>query len=357
MTTEGIPWSGAGQESADSARRTVEDLLRRVEHRLRSFLSAERDVWADVDERAVAAIDALSDLVASGGKRIRPAFCITGHLAAGGDPDDPGVVAAAAALEMLHVSALIHDDVFDASPQRRGMPTVHAKHSALHSSRAWQGESRRFGESVAVLVGNLALVYSDQLMSQAPPTVVPVWSKLRSELMIGQYLDVAAAAEFSVDPRLSRLIALVKSGHYTIHRPLVVGASVAGRSDLAAVFREYGEAVGEAFQLRDDLLDAFGDSEDTGKPAGLDFSQHKMTLLLGWAMQRDERIHSLITEPGHTPEEVRRRLVDTGVPTDVEKHITGLVEQGCKAIADAPIDPVWRSELADMALRVAYRNT
>jgi geranylgeranyl diphosphate synthase type I len=186
--------------------------------------------------------------------------------------------------------------------------------------------------------------------------VLAEWHRLRSELIMGQYMDVVAAAEFSVDPRLSRLIALIKSGRYSIHRPLVVGASAAGRPELAAAFAEYGEAVGEAFQLRDDLLDAFGDSTETGKPVGLDFSQHKMTLLLGWAMQRDEHIRSLITEPGHTPDEVRLRLLDTGVPKDVERHIAGLVERGCEAIASAPVGAVWRNELKDMAVRVAYRN-
>ncbi|MFB8776965.1 polyprenyl synthetase family protein [Streptomyces broussonetiae] len=356
MTTEVTSSPGTGQDPAAAARRTSQVLLGRVEEHLRSFLAAEHDTWAAVDERAVVAVDALSDLVASGGKRIRPAFCITGHLAAGGDPDDGAIVAAAAALEMLHVSALVHDDVFDASTRRRGEPTVHAHHSALHTANAWQGEARRFGESVAVLVGDLALVYSDQLMSSAPATVLEVWNTLRAELMIGQYMDIAAAAEFSVDPRLSRLVALVKSGHYTIHRPLAVGASVAGRPDLAPAFKEYGEAVGEAFQLRDDLLDAFGDAADTGKPAGLDFQQHKMTLLLGWAMQRDDRIRTLVTSPRHAPAEVRDRLLDTGVPADVEAHIADLVERGCKAIADAPIDPVWRDELTAMATKVAYRN-
>jgi geranylgeranyl diphosphate synthase type I len=350
MTTD------TGQETADFARRTSTDLLQRVEGRLRSLLAAERDAWAGVDERAAVPIDALSELIASGGKRIRPAFCVAGYLAAGGDPADPGIVAAGAALEMLHLSALVHDDVLDDSGQRRGLPTVHAKYMALHGSSGWQGESRRYGEGVAILVGDLALVYSGELMSEAPKSAVPEWNKLRSEVMIGQYMDVHAAAEFSVDPRLSRLIAKIKSGRYTIHRPLVVGANAAGRDDLAPAFEEYGEAVGEAFQLRDDLLDAFGDSADTGKPTGLDFTQHKMTLLLGWAMQRDEHIHSLITEPGHTPDEVRRRLLDTGVPADVEKHIDGLVERGCKAIADAPVDQVWRSELTRMARRVAYRN-
>ncbi|BBA98085.1 putative polyprenyl synthase [Actinacidiphila reveromycinica] len=345
-----------GEEAAGLARRTSADLLRRIEDRLRSHLAAEHDVWAGVHERAAVPVDELSTLVASGGKRLRPAFCVAGYLAAGGDPGDPGIVAAGAALELLHVSALVHDDVLDDSSRRRGVPTVHTAHAELHADRGWQGESRRYGEGVALLVGDLALVYSEELMAQAPAAVVPEWNRLRSEVMIGQYLDVHAAAEFSVDPKGSRLIARIKSGRYTIHRPLVVGANAAGRDDLAPAFEEYGEAVGEAFQLRDDLLDAFGDSADTGKPTGLDFTQHKMTLLLGWAMQRDDHIHGLITEPGHTSEEVRRRLLDTGVPADVERHIAHLVERGCKAIADAPLEAVWRGELAAMARRVAYRN-
>lgn len=348
--------TGVGQEAADLAHRTSADLLQRVEHRLISLLWAERDAWAAVDERAVVPIDALSELIASGGKRIRPAFCIAGYLGAGGDPDAPGIVAAGAALEMLHASLLVHDDILDDSGRRRGLPTVHAKHIALHHERGWEGESRRFGEGVGILVGDLALVYAQELMSEAPVTAVPEWNRLCSEVLIGQYMDIAAAAEFSVAPRLSRLIAVIKSGRYSIHRPLVVGASAAGRADLASAFAEYGEAVGEAFQLRDDLLDAFGDSAATGKPAGGDFTQHKMTLLLGWAMQRDESIRTLCTEPGHTPDEVRRHLVETGVPDEVEEHIAGLVDRGCKAIADASIAPVWRAELKAMARRVAYRN-
>ncbi|WP_331725828.1 polyprenyl synthetase family protein (plasmid) [Streptomyces xanthophaeus] len=337
-------------------RRVTDDLLQRVEHTMRSFLSAECARFAEVDERAVVVLDALSDLVASGGKRVRPEFCITGYLAAGGDPNDPGIVAAAAGLEMLHVSALIHDDILDNSTQRRGKPTIHTAFAELHEARGWRGETRRYGEGMALLIGDLALVYSGELMSRAPSGVLAEWHRLRSEVHVGQCLDVTAAAEFSVDPRLSRLIALIKSGRYTIHRPLVMGANGAGRPDLAAAFAEYGEAVGEAFQLRDDLLDAFGDSAETGKPAGLDFSQHKMTLLLGWAMQRDERIRTLVTEPGHTSDEVRRRLLDTGVPEDVERHIADLVERGQKAIADAPITPAWRDELAEMAVRVTYRK-
>lgn len=357
VTTEVTARSDNGVPTADSARRTTRNLLERVEHRLRDFLTAETEIWTAVDKRAPVPVEAVAALIDSGGKRLRPAFCVMGYLAAGGDPDAPGVVPAAAALEMLHACALIHDDVMDASGQRRGAPTVHMKHSAEHRERAWQGEARRFGESVAILAGDLALIYSDQLMAEAPPALLPVWSELRAELIIGQYMDVASAAEFSVDPELSRWIALAKSGRYTIHRPLVVGATLAGATGLAAAFEEYGGAVGEAFQLRDDLLGAFGDPTETGKPAGLDFSQHKMTLLLGWAMQRDERVRDLVTTPGHDADELRDLLVATGVPDDVEKHIGELVERGRAALDAAPVDQVWRDELGAMALRVAYRKT
>ncbi|RII13472.1 Farnesyl diphosphate synthase [Streptomyces sp. YIM 130001] len=345
------------QDPAADALRRTDDLMQRVEQRLSSFLAEQRADADGIDPRATDALDALASLVMSGGKRVRPAFCLTGWLAAGGDPEGLGIVEAASGLEMMHVSALIHDDVLDDSGQRRGKPTVHTVFAGRHAERDWQGEARRFGEGVAILVGDLALVYADDLVSLGPAAARKEWQKLRSEVIIGQYLDVAAAAEFSVDPRLSRLIAVIKSGRYTIHRPLVMGAMGAGRADLAPAFAEYGEAVGEAFQLRDDLLDVFGDSARTGKPTGLDFTQHKMTLLLGWAMQRDERIRSLITEPGHTPDEVRRRLLDTGVQENVERYIASLVERGCDALDDAPMDPVWRDVLRDMAVRAAFRDS
>lgn len=331
-------------------------VLDRVERHLYGFLAAERELRTRVDERAGTPIDALTDLIDSGGKRIRPAFCVAGYLAAGGDPAYDGVVAAASALEMLHTCALIHDDVMDASDQRRGSPTVHAKHSAEHEKRGWQGEARRYGESVAILAGDLALIYADQIMADASPAVGRVWAELRSELIIGQFMDVVAAAEFEVDPELSRWIAIVKSGRYTIHRPLLVGATLAGRPELERAFEEYGDALGEAFQLRDDLIDAFGDSSATGKPTGLDVEQHKMTLLMGLAMDRDRRTREIVLGAGHDPAELRRLLDETGVRMDVEAHIDRLVAKGCAAIGAAPIDARWREELVAMAHQVAYRE-
>lgn len=351
-----VPFTGSTTDTT-SPSQLRRRLLDRVERHLRGFLAVERELRSRVDARASAPIDALADLIDSGGKRVRPSFCIAGYLAAGGDPTSHGVVAAASALEMLHTCALIHDDVMDASPQRRGSPTVHAKHSAEHAKNGWQGEPRRYGESVAILAGDLALIYADQIMSDAFPSVRRVWAELRSELIIGQFMDMVAAAEFSVDPELSRWIAIAKSGRYTIHRPLLVGATLAGRPELEGAFEEYGDALGEAFQLRDDLIDAFGDSGVTGKPTGLDVERHKMTVLMGLAMDRDQRTRGSVPGADRDAEERRRLLDDTGVRADMEAHIDRLVEKGCAAITAAPLDAPWQEELVAMAHQVAYRET
>lgn len=367
--TTPLPSVSDDPREATSPARLRRRLLDRVERRIRDFLAGERELRRTVDERATVPIDALSELIDSGGKRIRPSFCIAGFLAAGGDPaEDDGVVAAAAALEVLHTCALIHDDVMDAAARRRGAPTVHMKHSAEHARHGWQGEPGRFGESVAILAGDLALIYADQIMADAYPSgpsapaaqdvhaVRAAWAELRAELVIGQFMDLVAAAEFSIDPELSRWIAVTKSGRYTIHRPLTVGAGLAGRAELAPAFEAYGDALGEAFQLRDDLIDAFGDAGETGKPGGLDVERHKMTLLLGLAMRRDPRVRDLVVGAGRDPGKLREMLIDTGVSGHVERHIDRLVEQGCQAITTAPIEPSWQEELVAMARQVAYRT-
>jgi geranylgeranyl diphosphate synthase type I len=338
-------------------------LLERVERRIRDFLAAERRLRCEVDARASVPIDALAELIGSGGKRVRPSFCVAGYLAAGGDPNaDDRVVAAGAALEMLHTCALIHDDVMDASTHRRGAPTLHTRLSAEHARRGWAGEPRRYGESVAILAGDLALIYADVIMSEVimsatDTSVHAAWAELRAELVVGQFMDLVAAAERSADPELSRWIAITKSGRYTIHRPLVIGAGLAGRLDLAPAFATYGDALGEAFQLRDDLMDAFGTAADSGKPAGLDLEQQKMTLLLSLAMRRDSRVRDLVTAGDPDPAKLREVLIDANVPDDVERHIDRLVEAGCAAVSAAPIEPSWQAELRAMAREVAYRKS
>ena len=330
-------------------------LMERVEEQLREFFRAERERWSAEQPRGCHLVDAIAELVAAGGKRIRPAFCISGYLAAGGDPDDHRVVSAAAGLELLHACALIHDDIMDGAAQRRGAPTVHHHHSARHRRLGRRGDHVRYGESVDILAGDLALVYADRLMATVP-LVEPLWAQLRSELIVGQFADVEAAADFSVDLELARWVMVAKSGRYAIHRPLQLGATIAGRPDLAATFEAYGTAVGEAFQLRDDLMDAFGDGAVTGKPDGLDFERHKMTLLLGLAMQRDPGIRDLLTPGPDSARRLRRRLEETGVRRTVEDHIGRLVEQGCRTLADVPLAPAWHEELTAMAHLVAYRD-
>jgi geranylgeranyl diphosphate synthase type I len=266
------------------------------------------------------------------------------------------VVDAAAALELLHAFALLHDDVLDDSPLRRGEPTAHERHASVHRAADWAGEPRRFGEGVAALAGDLAHIYADRLVSALSPAAREIWHELRTEIVIGQYLDIRVAAERIADPELSRWIAICKSGQYTVQRPLILGACIAGRQDLTPAFTRYGAALGEAFQLRDDLIDAFGDSAVSGKPTGLDFAQQKMTLLVALATWRDDRVGRLLA--GHSADgaTLTQIITDQNVREEVERRIDDLVGQAQVAIAAAPLDPEWRDELARVAIQAAYRQ-
>ncbi len=159
--------------------------------------------------------------------------------------------------------------------------------AGLHRSRGWLSEHRHYGESLTILAGDLTWAYADHLMSGMPPAVTEEWFDLKTELIEGQTLNFTAAAELTPDPELALHIAVVESGRYTIHRPLALGTLLAGRTDLIDGFERYVGALGEAFQLRDDLIDAFGDGRASGKPAGLDFGYGKMTLPLSLAMRSD----------------------------------------------------------------------
>lgn len=332
-------------------------LLSQVEERLRDLLATETARWSAMDPRTTVPVQAVTALVGAGGKRLRPAFCLSGFLSAGGDPAREQVaVDAAAALEVLHAFALLHDDVLDDSPLRRGEPTAHERHAAAHQSAGWAGEPRRFGEGVATLAGDLAHIYADRLVSALSSAARDIWHELRTEIIIGQYLDIRVAAERTADPELSRWIAICKSGRYTVYRPLALGAAIAGRLDLAPAFTQYGTALGEAFQLRDDLIDAFGDSTVSGKPTGLDFAQQKMTLLVALAMRRDARISRLLAGQHADGATLAQIITDLDVRGDVERRIDHLVKHAQAAIAAAPLDPEWRDELARVAVQVAYRQ-
>lgn len=363
--------SGGAAVDADPARQRTADpraakqaALAAMERTMESLLAGERARWAAEEQRSVAVVDTVADLVAAGGKRLRPAFCVSGFLSAGGDPSDARLPGLAAGLELLHVALLLHDDVLDCSDQRRGKPTAHVAHTAAHRAAGWRGDAQRYGENVAILAGALALVYADQAVGPVPEAIAREWTVLRSEAMVGQYLDVTIAADTDIDPERSRWVALCKSGRYSIQRPLSIGALLAGRSDLAGVFERYGRALGEAFQLRDDLIDAFGDDAAAGKPTGLDMEQQKMTLLLALAVQSDARVRKLVLSSGGSPahaggfdpEELRGLLIDSGTRDTVEAHIDKLVAEATGTLADAPLPDPWRQELTAMAHAVAYRD-
>ncbi len=201
----------------------------RVEDRIRVVLDEELARWAAVDAELIEPFEALRELVLAGGKRLRPAFCHWAFVGAGGDPTDRMVVDAGAALELLHTFALIHDDIMDGSPTRRAMDTIHVQFEARHARDGWRGEGRRFGEGVAILAGDLAFVYADRMLAGAPRAAMEVFTELRIEVNVGQYLDLVGTARGRVAEDAARRICRFKSGKYTIERPLHLGAALAGR--------------------------------------------------------------------------------------------------------------------------------
>ncbi|TDB90709.1 polyprenyl synthetase family protein [Actinomadura sp. KC216] len=345
--------------SAD-VRTAREHLVRGAEQRIHRLLAAEVAKWSSLGHGSTDLVAAVQRMMDAGGKRLRPAFCVAGYLAAGGDPERADeIVDAAAAVELLHVFALIHDDVLDNSPVRRGVETIHVTYGREHQDRGLTGDPRRYGEGVAILAGDLSHAYADGLAARLPAAAREVWAELRAEMIVGQFMDVRAAAESLMDTGLARWIAVCKSGHYTIHRPLALGAAVAGRTDLDELFRRYGTWVGEAFQLRDDLIDLTGDSAVTGKPTGQDTAGYKMTLLLTLAAERDHRVRDLVRRPGRdrpAAADLHTLLRESGVAVQVEHLIGELVGKASALLHDAPLPPPWRAELIEMAHHVAYRD-
>ncbi|HEY8524840.1 MAG TPA: polyprenyl synthetase family protein [Acidimicrobiales bacterium] len=337
----------------------------RVEERLRQLLDGEIARWQDVDASLAEPLASLQRLVEAGGKRLRPAFCYWAFVGAGGEPDDPRIVDAGAAFEMLHAFALIHDDVMDGADTRRGAPATHAEFSARHRRDGWRGEGRRFGEGVAILVGDLAHVYADQLLGEPPSGAAALWHELRLELIVGQYLDLLGTARGDRDPATARRIARYKSGKYTIERPLHVGAALAGGNEaLLAALSAYGDPLGEAFQLRDDVLGAFGDPATTGKPVGPDLREGKPTPLLAVACDRATggQLAALdrVGDPGLSDEEVRgiqQVLVDTGALQAIEDEIERLTARAVEALGAAPIGAGAGRELVALAHFVATRES
>ena len=373
--TAGIPREAVPQHA----------LLDAIEGTLVDFLGSQTAALDDLDPALGGFARTVRDAVLSGGKRLRPTFAYWGWRGAVG-PDEPvdQVLAALGALELLHTFALVHDDVMDGSATRRNRPTVHRVFAAQHAAAGRVGDSAGFGTTSAILAGDLCLIWADQLLACSPlPTATlfearACYDRMRVEAVAGQYLDVLGEAEpnaWSVERAL--LVARHKTASYTVQRPLQFGLALAvpvrpEAVEIDAAYRRYGAAVGEAFQLRDDLLGVYGDPAVTGKPTGDDLRTGKPTALLMLARQLATPLQraELNRDPagavipadgsgGHTRRVARLAeiIAETGAPARVETLIADRVGEGIAALAGAPISDDARAALTDLAVTAAHRTT
>jgi len=361
MTTPSMTRSAATQGSPGNPL-DAEGLRVRVHKALDDFLAEQVDALESVSPDCAPMVDAIADLV-RGGKRLRPAFCYWGWRGAGG-PDGEAIVVAAAALEFFQAAALIHDDVMDDSDTRRGMPAVHRRFATLHRGSGWTGDGERFGLAGAVLAGDLCLVWSDQLFTASGLDDATlrlgrgVFDRMRTELMGGQYLDMleqaVAAQRVGGAVERARRVIRYKSAKYTIEHPLLIGGSLAGAdAALLATYSAYGLPLGEAFQLRDDVLGVFGDPAQTGKPAGDDLREGKRTVLVAKALEtatpvQAQEVRRLLGDPGLDAagvETLRTIIVETGALDAVEQLVDELVGRSRAALAAAAVDEPARSVL------------
>lgn len=346
-----------------------DDLRTRVSAALRAQLHRQRGRLALVGPELGPVADALADFL-DGGKRLRPAFAYWGYRAAGGHNED-AVIRAVGALEFVQACALIHDDVMDGSDTRRGKPAVHKRFAALHTAHGYGGDADRFGTAAAILLGDVCLIWGDEMLDRSgmPADALerarPVWAEMRSEIMAGQYLDVLAQAQggHSVD-RAIRVVRY-KAAKYTVERPLHLGAALAGAApDMTEALSRYGLPVGEAFQLRDDVLGVFGDPAETGKPAGDDLREGKRTLLLAYAAERATPAQSALLDrhlgdPGLSTEGVealRGVLVETGALARTEERIGALSGRALEVLKSSSLDAEAADTLADLAGAATIRK-
>lgn len=305
----------------------------------------------------------------AGGKRIRPTLLLLGY-AAGGGGDRDAAMGPALALELLHTCALLHDDVIDRAPTRRGRPTVHHAVAAQHHAAGWAGPSLPYGEAVAILLGDLAFVHADELFLQA---AVPAdallagfrrFTVLREEVMAGQYLDLHAATARLTDRDLALTVATLKSGRYSVARPLEIGALLAG-ADAALVtgLGAVGDPLGRAFQVRDDLLGVFGEEARTGKSAASDLVEGKRTLLIAEAAARLDdagrtRLEAGLGDPDLDAAEadaLRELLDGCGARAAAEEYVERSVDAALAALDGLAVDADVAAQLTAVARQLGDR--
>jgi len=367
-------------------------LRERVEIGLATFLDQKLADLTSIDPDLTPVGEAICDLVLQGGKRLRPAFTYWGwrgaleassyegspeHLA-GSDRSDDTVVRVAASLELVQAGALIHDDVMDRASTRRGQPALHVRFAELHESSGWVGPAAGFGQGVAIIAGDIALTWAQEMIRSAGldpaaiARVAPAYDAMRIEVMAGQYLDLRGQvdARRSDDQALAAAwrTARYKSASYTVQRPLHIGALVDGphapQGPLLTTYTDYGFALGEAFQLRDDVLGVFGDPEQTGKPAGDDLREGKQTLLVILARKRAspnardlfQRTIGRSDLSEADVDQLRMVIEGSGALAEVEVLIAQRVEAALTALAEGPVSGEAREVLEKLATTLSARD-
>jgi geranylgeranyl diphosphate synthase type I len=351
---------------------------RHVEDFLARYLAERRAELPELARTFAQAVDAMSDFALRGGKRLRPTFAWWGWRAAGGEPDGPrarAVLHAISALELIQTCALVHDDIMDASELRRGRPTVHVRFTEAHRAGGWLGEPERFGAAAAILLGDLALAWADDMFESAPlaahmrAAARGPWQAMRAEMFAGQYLDVLAQAEGDESEERALGVARLKTAAYTVERPLHLGVALAGAGpDTVEAVKTFGTDIGVAFQLRDDLLGMFGDTEVTGKPAGDDLREGKRTLLMAIGLDHANRagrhadadvLRRALGDPDLRPRtltRVRELLADLGAVDELERRIETLTGSALAALDAARLDDPGVTRLRDLAIAATRRD-
>ena len=302
----------------------------------------------------------LNQLAALGGKRFRPRLCHWAYLACGGRPGPAydNLVRAAAALELLHLFALVHDDVMDESSSRRGAPSAHVQAAGWHRAAGAGGDPDTFGRNLAILLGDLAHARATRLADELPDDLRATWHELCLELIAGQRADLTGAAAGRRDREHAERIARLKSGSYSVWRPLQLGALAAG-ADVAQLERlqAFGDHIGRAFALRDDLLGLWGDPAVTGKPAGDDLISGKATVILALANETLTGADAeLLQHPQGRVVEALAALQRAGIDQQVERLLGAEVRAARTVLAGGGLQADGTEGLLDLASKIAWRQ-
>lgn len=367
------------------------DVPGHVDRRLDEYLSASIEEFSDISPRVSVALDYLKDFIVGGGKRVRPTFAWAG-IRAGLESTDGSMnssspalaeelLTAISAFEFIQACALIHDDIIDSSDTRRGNPTVHKRFEAQHREKQWVGLAEHYGVSQAILTGDIALVWADDMffgcrIPELPDTASvrsaraeanQAWRAMRTEVISGQILDIAVEAEGSENPQDALDVIRYKTASYTVARPLHIGASLVGADTTTiGLLQDIGDDIGTAFQLRDDVLGVFGDPAVTGKPSGDDLISGKRTALINYALVQatPTQAATLRENLGRIPADAEQATVttlrgiieDTGALATVEQQIEQRSQQAIDKITAAEFSTQLTEEFSGLARKLTHRT-